>query len=142
MGSLKNFLFFRYCFPFGRPEGALKATLSLLERVRMKVKDKLRIYHQQHEHKCNEILWLNDLVCNCFLRFCLPFIKYQNKHEGTAKILSILSPDSKIVRIYRRYAPSHTRFMDRLCHQNRALQFCFLFNNDSRSILSHKDAHN
>ena len=25
--------FFRYCFPFGRPEGALKATLSLLERV-------------------------------------------------------------------------------------------------------------
>src|SRR5271156_2764214 len=25
---------FRYCFPFGRPEGALKATLSLLERVR------------------------------------------------------------------------------------------------------------
>ncbi|XP_062843207.1 calcium-dependent secretion activator 1 isoform X2 [Trichomycterus rosablanca] len=28
---------FRYCFPFGRPEGALKATLSLLERVLMKV---------------------------------------------------------------------------------------------------------
>uniref|UniRef100_A0A8C4HBU4 Ca2+-dependent activator protein for secretion a n=1 Tax=Dicentrarchus labrax TaxID=13489 RepID=A0A8C4HBU4_DICLA len=27
---------FRYCFPFGRPEGALKATLSLLERVLMK----------------------------------------------------------------------------------------------------------
>lgn len=25
---------FRYCFPFGRPEGALKATLSLLERVK------------------------------------------------------------------------------------------------------------
>lgn len=25
--------FHRYCFPFGRPEGALKATLSLLERV-------------------------------------------------------------------------------------------------------------
>ena len=24
---------YRYCFPFGRPEGALKATLSLLERV-------------------------------------------------------------------------------------------------------------
>jgi hypothetical protein len=24
----------RYCFPFGRPEGSLKATLSLLERVR------------------------------------------------------------------------------------------------------------
>lgn len=24
----------RYCFPFGRPDGALKATLSLLERVR------------------------------------------------------------------------------------------------------------
>ena len=24
----------RYCFPFGRPEGALKATLSLLERVK------------------------------------------------------------------------------------------------------------
>uniref|UniRef100_A0A8C1KAZ7 Ca2+-dependent activator protein for secretion a n=1 Tax=Cyprinus carpio TaxID=7962 RepID=A0A8C1KAZ7_CYPCA len=24
---------FRYCFPFGRPEGALKATLSLLERI-------------------------------------------------------------------------------------------------------------
>ncbi|KAM9365356.1 calcium-dependent secretion activator 1 isoform 2-T2 [Pholidichthys leucotaenia] len=28
--------YFRYCFPFGRPEGALKATLSLLERVLMK----------------------------------------------------------------------------------------------------------
>lgn len=28
--------FLRYCFPFGRPEGALKATLSLLERVLMK----------------------------------------------------------------------------------------------------------
>ncbi|KAL0968079.1 hypothetical protein UPYG_G00262070 [Umbra pygmaea] len=27
---------FRYCFPFGRPEGALKATLALLERVLMK----------------------------------------------------------------------------------------------------------
>ena len=27
---------FRYCFPFGRPEGALKQTLSLLERVLMK----------------------------------------------------------------------------------------------------------
>uniref|UniRef100_A0A8C9VQV9 Calcium dependent secretion activator 2 n=1 Tax=Scleropages formosus TaxID=113540 RepID=A0A8C9VQV9_SCLFO len=27
---------FRYCFPFGRPDGALKATLSLLERVLMK----------------------------------------------------------------------------------------------------------
>ncbi|GAB0088053.1 Calcium-dependent secretion activator [Sergentomyia squamirostris] len=27
---------FRFCFPFGRPEGALKATLSLLERVLMK----------------------------------------------------------------------------------------------------------
>nr|XP_042901988.1 calcium-dependent secretion activator isoform X12 [Parasteatoda tepidariorum] len=27
---------FRYCFPFGRPEGALKAALSLLERVLMK----------------------------------------------------------------------------------------------------------
>uniref|UniRef100_A0A8C4PY51 Calcium dependent secretion activator 2 n=1 Tax=Eptatretus burgeri TaxID=7764 RepID=A0A8C4PY51_EPTBU len=27
---------FRYCFPFGRPEGGLKATLSLMERVLMK----------------------------------------------------------------------------------------------------------
>jgi len=27
---------FRFCFPFGRPEGALKSTLSLLERVLMK----------------------------------------------------------------------------------------------------------
>ena len=27
---------FRYCFPFGRPQGALKATLSLLERVMMR----------------------------------------------------------------------------------------------------------
>ena len=26
---------FRFCFPFGRPEGALKSTLSLLERVRL-----------------------------------------------------------------------------------------------------------
>jgi hypothetical protein len=28
--------FLRYCFPFGRPDGALKQTLSLLERVLMK----------------------------------------------------------------------------------------------------------
>lgn len=27
-------LYNRSCFPFGRPEGALKATLSLMERVR------------------------------------------------------------------------------------------------------------
>ena len=27
------FFIFRFCFPFGRPEGALKSTLSLLERV-------------------------------------------------------------------------------------------------------------
>ncbi|XP_076863422.1 calcium-dependent secretion activator 2 isoform X2 [Brachyhypopomus gauderio] len=27
---------FRYCFPFGRPEGSLKATLSLLERILMR----------------------------------------------------------------------------------------------------------
>ena len=33
--------FFRYCFPFGRPEGALKATLSLLERV---IKNSVGIY--------------------------------------------------------------------------------------------------
>jgi len=25
---------FRFCFPFGRPEGALKASISLLERVK------------------------------------------------------------------------------------------------------------
>ena len=29
------FLNTRFCFPFGRPEGALKSTLSLLERVNM-----------------------------------------------------------------------------------------------------------
>lgn len=29
-------MYCRQCFPFGRPEGALKATLSLLERVLMK----------------------------------------------------------------------------------------------------------
>ncbi|XP_078487946.1 calcium-dependent secretion activator 1-like isoform X2 [Ciona intestinalis] len=39
--QLKNHLMhqithFRYCFPFGRPQGALKATLSLLERVMMR----------------------------------------------------------------------------------------------------------
>ncbi len=27
---------YSFCFPFGRPEGALKGTLSLLERVLMK----------------------------------------------------------------------------------------------------------
>uniref|UniRef100_A0A671P7Q4 Calcium-dependent secretion activator 2-like n=1 Tax=Sinocyclocheilus anshuiensis TaxID=1608454 RepID=A0A671P7Q4_9TELE len=32
----KQITHFRYCFPFGRPEGALKAMLSLLERVLMK----------------------------------------------------------------------------------------------------------
>lgn len=29
-------IIFRYTFPFGRPEGALRATISLLERVLMK----------------------------------------------------------------------------------------------------------
>ena len=29
-------VFYRYCFPFGRPEGFLKATLTLLDRVLMK----------------------------------------------------------------------------------------------------------
>lgn len=29
-------ILYRYCFPFGRPEGSLKSTLSLLERVLMK----------------------------------------------------------------------------------------------------------
>ena len=37
MGRYKShhliFFIFRFCFPFGRPEGALKSTLSLLERV-------------------------------------------------------------------------------------------------------------
>lgn len=33
---LHVYYFCRYCFPFGRPEGSLKATLSLLERVLMK----------------------------------------------------------------------------------------------------------
>uniref|UniRef100_A0A8C6MC65 Calcium dependent secretion activator 2 n=1 Tax=Nothobranchius furzeri TaxID=105023 RepID=A0A8C6MC65_NOTFU len=32
----KQITHFRYCFPFGRPDGALKATLSLLERVLMR----------------------------------------------------------------------------------------------------------
>nr|XP_061812208.1 calcium-dependent secretion activator 2-like isoform X1 [Nerophis lumbriciformis] len=32
----KHITHFRYCFPFGRPDGALKATLSLQERVLMK----------------------------------------------------------------------------------------------------------
>ncbi|XP_041651835.1 calcium-dependent secretion activator 2 isoform X2 [Cheilinus undulatus] len=37
MALLENQLtHFRYCFPFGRPDGALKATLSLQERVLMK----------------------------------------------------------------------------------------------------------
>ncbi|XP_051975410.1 calcium-dependent secretion activator 2 isoform X3 [Xyrauchen texanus] len=31
----KQITHFRYCFPFGRPEGALKATLSLIERALM-----------------------------------------------------------------------------------------------------------
>lgn len=30
---ISGFFFRRYSFPFGRPEGALKATLSLFERV-------------------------------------------------------------------------------------------------------------
>eukprot|EP00066_Takifugu_rubripes_P016137 XP_011605403.1 PREDICTED: calcium-dependent secretion activator 2 isoform X2 [Takifugu rubripes] len=37
MALLENHItYFRYCFPFGRPDGALKATLSLQERVLMK----------------------------------------------------------------------------------------------------------
>ncbi|KAM3609881.1 uncharacterized protein V6R79_021775 [Siganus canaliculatus] len=37
MSLLENHItHFRYCFPFGRPDGALKATLSLQERVLMK----------------------------------------------------------------------------------------------------------
>ena len=33
--NLNCLLISRFCFPFGRPEGALKSTLSLLERVKL-----------------------------------------------------------------------------------------------------------
>ena len=33
---------FRFVFPFGRPEGALKATISLLERVRLLISTSLK----------------------------------------------------------------------------------------------------
>lgn len=39
----------RYCFPFGRPDGALKATLSLQERVREHVSSLL---HVEHRYVC------------------------------------------------------------------------------------------
>uniref|UniRef100_A0A8C1KAP9 Ca2+-dependent activator protein for secretion a n=1 Tax=Cyprinus carpio TaxID=7962 RepID=A0A8C1KAP9_CYPCA len=72
---------FRYCFPFGRPEGALKATLSLLERVLRKVQcflcanicmsleDTLRlaelvieVLQQNEEHHAEAFAWWSDLM--------------------------------------------------------------------------------
>uniref|UniRef100_A0A8C1KAN2 Ca2+-dependent activator protein for secretion a n=1 Tax=Cyprinus carpio TaxID=7962 RepID=A0A8C1KAN2_CYPCA len=56
---------FRYCFPFGRPEGALKATLSLLERL----EDTLRlaelvieVLQQNEEHHAEAFAWWSDLM--------------------------------------------------------------------------------
>ena len=41
-----------YCFSFGRPEGALKSTLSLLERVRMFIRHKAASrYVQRDKHR-------------------------------------------------------------------------------------------
>uniref|UniRef100_A0A8C1KAD4 Ca2+-dependent activator protein for secretion a n=1 Tax=Cyprinus carpio TaxID=7962 RepID=A0A8C1KAD4_CYPCA len=42
---------FRYCFPFGRPEGALKATLSLLERDTLRLAELvIEVLQQNEEH--------------------------------------------------------------------------------------------
>ena len=38
---------FRFVFPFGRPEGALKATISLLERVRLLISTSLKKLSQK-----------------------------------------------------------------------------------------------
>uniref|UniRef100_A0A674EN94 Ca2+-dependent activator protein for secretion a n=1 Tax=Salmo trutta TaxID=8032 RepID=A0A674EN94_SALTR len=74
---------FRYCFPFGRPEGALKATLSLLERVcyyasffsltlftpAKKLEDTIRlaelvieVLQQNEEHHAEAFAWWSDLM--------------------------------------------------------------------------------
>uniref|UniRef100_A0A8C1KBI5 Ca2+-dependent activator protein for secretion a n=1 Tax=Cyprinus carpio TaxID=7962 RepID=A0A8C1KBI5_CYPCA len=77
---------FRYCFPFGRPEGALKATLSLLERGNRvfqnvkkikwrlvtpakKLEDTLRlaelvieVLQQNEEHHAEAFAWWSDLM--------------------------------------------------------------------------------
>ncbi|KAF6772363.1 hypothetical protein AHF37_08728, partial [Paragonimus kellicotti] len=39
---------FRYCFPFGRPEGALEKTISLLERVRQCSVVFLHLFRHSH----------------------------------------------------------------------------------------------
>lgn len=49
---------FRYCFPFGRPEGALKGTLSLLERVKPKL---ICMHNKGMKYKNN--LGINERRC-------------------------------------------------------------------------------
>ncbi|VDP12922.1 unnamed protein product, partial [Onchocerca flexuosa] len=89
---------FRYCFPFGRPEGALKGTLSLLERVLMKdvvspvppeeVRNVIR--------KC-----LQDAALVNYTRICneaklereVLHQGYSNKHHNSDKILERMGID-------------------------------------------------
>lgn len=71
---------FSYCFPFGKPYGALKATLSLLERVLMK------------EQQTNSMIQ-NEEVRN-LIRKCLEQAALNNytKLSGQANLLGPLPP--------------------------------------------------
>ena len=42
--NIISVLFCRYSFPFGRPEGALKATIALFERVSLVIFTLLTVY--------------------------------------------------------------------------------------------------
>ena len=85
---------FRYCFPFGRPEGALKATLSLLERVRMEVKDRW------HVRRDMNIIVVVEWPSFSFLEDFFFYLS-SNIRINMRKL-----PASQIVKIYWWYAPN------------------------------------
>uniref|UniRef100_A0A8C7HWZ5 Ca2+-dependent activator protein for secretion a n=1 Tax=Oncorhynchus kisutch TaxID=8019 RepID=A0A8C7HWZ5_ONCKI len=74
---------FRYCFPFGRPEGALKATLSLLERVLMK--DIVTPVPQEE---------VKTVIRKCLEQAAL--INYQRLSEYAKETMAQLTPAKKL----------------------------------------------
>ena len=122
---------FRYCFPFGRPEGALKATLSLLERVRMEVKDNM--YAETWT-----LLWWHIVVEWPSFSFLEDFFFYLSSNT---RINMRKLPASQIVKIYWWFAPNLSmNHGQALTAQLCSGIFYFDSNRGAWSILSCKEA--
>lgn len=120
---------FRYCFPFGRPEGALKATLSLLERVRMEVKDRW------HVRRDMNIIVVVEWPSFSFLEDFFFYLS-SNIRINMRKL-----PASQIVKIYWWYAPNLSmNHGQALTAQLCTGIFYFDSNRGAWSILSCKEA--